>query len=105
VPWGQAGDSGPKFNYKLAWFERLIAHATELMASGAPVVLAGDYNVVPTPQDIYPTRSLDNNALIQPATRQAFARLLAQGWTDANAEATSGRAALDILGLQIMNGG
>jgi len=53
------------------------------MASGAPVVLAGDYNVVPTPQDIYRTRSLDNNALIQPASRQAFARLLAQGWTDA----------------------
>jgi exodeoxyribonuclease III len=74
---------GPKFNYKLAWFERLIAHAAELMASGAPVVLAGDYNVVPTPQDIYPTRSLDNNALIQPDSRQAFARLLAQGWTDA----------------------
>jgi exodeoxyribonuclease-3 len=61
---------GPKFNYKLAWFERLIAHAAELMASGAPVVLAGDYNVVPTPQDIYPTRSLDNNALIQPATAE-----------------------------------
>jgi exodeoxyribonuclease-3 len=74
---------GPKFDYKLAWFERLIAHAAELMASGAPVVLAGDYNVVPTPQDIYPTRSLDNNALIQPESRQAFARLLAQGWTDA----------------------
>jgi exodeoxyribonuclease-3 len=74
---------GPKFNYKLAWFERLIAHASELMASGAPVVLAGDYNVVPTPQDIYPTRSLDKNALIQPASRQAFARLLEQGWTDA----------------------
>ena len=74
---------GPKFNYKLAWFERLIAHAAELMASGAPVVLAGDYNVAPTPQDIYPTRSLDNNALIQPESRQAFARLLAQGWTDA----------------------
>ena len=74
---------GPKFNYKLAWFERLIAHAAELMASGAPVVLAGDYNVVPTPQDIYPTRSLDSNALIQPESRQAFARLLAQGWTDA----------------------
>jgi exodeoxyribonuclease-3 len=74
---------GPKFNYKLAWFERLIAHAAKLMASGAPVVLAGDYNVVPTPQDIYPTRSLDNNALIQPESRQAFARLLAQGWTDA----------------------
>jgi len=74
---------GPKFDYKLAWFERLIAHAAELMATGAPVVLAGDFNVVPAPQDIYPTRSLDDNALIQPASRQAFARLLAQGWADA----------------------
>jgi exodeoxyribonuclease III len=74
---------GPKFNYKLAWFERLITHGAELMKSGAPVVLAGDYNVVPTAQDIYPTRSLDNNALIQPESRKAFARLLAQGWTDA----------------------
>jgi exodeoxyribonuclease III len=74
---------GPKFDYKLAWFERLIAHAAELMKAGVLVVLAGDFNVVPTPQDIYPTRSLDNNALIQPESRQAFARLLAQGWTDA----------------------
>lgn len=74
---------GPKFSYKLAWFERLISHAAELMATGAPVVLAGDYNVVPTPQDIYPTRSLDKNALIQPESREAFSRLLAQGWTDA----------------------
>src|SRR6204780_3778344 len=82
LPYGNP-QPGPKFNYKLAWFERLIAHAAELLASGAPVVLAGDYNVVPTPQDIYPTRSLDHNALIQPESRQAFARLLAQGWTDA----------------------
>jgi exodeoxyribonuclease-3 len=74
---------GPKFNYKLAWFERLIAHASELMTAGVPVVLAGDYNVVPTVQDIYQTRSLDNNALIQPQSRQAFDRLLSQGWTDA----------------------
>lgn len=74
---------GPKFNYKLAWFERLLTHAAELISSGAPVVLAGDYNVVPTPQDIYPTRSLDDNALIQPQSRALFARLLAQGWTDA----------------------
>jgi exodeoxyribonuclease-3 len=74
---------GPKFAYKLAWFERLITHTAGLIATGAPVVLAGDYNVVPTPQDIYPTRSLDNNALIQPESRLAFARLLAQGWTDA----------------------
>jgi exodeoxyribonuclease III len=74
---------GPKFDYKLAWFERLTAHAADLLKAGVPVVFAGDYNVVPTPQDIYPTRSLDNNALIQPESRQAFARLLAQGWTDA----------------------
>jgi exodeoxyribonuclease III len=74
---------GPKFDYKLAWLERLTRHAAELMATGIPVVLAGDYNVVPTPQDIYATRSLDNNALIQPESRQGFARLLSQGWTDA----------------------
>lgn len=74
---------GPKFNYKLSWFERLIAHAGDLLAAGVPVILAGDYNVVPTEQDIYPTRSLDRNALIQPQSRQAFARLLSQGWTDA----------------------
>jgi exodeoxyribonuclease III len=53
------------------------------MKTGAFIVLAGDYNVVPTPQDIYSTRSLDNNALVQPESRQAFARLLGQGWTDA----------------------
>ena len=53
------------------------------MATRVPAVLAGDYNVVPTPDDIYPTRSLDNNALIQPESRCAFGRLLAQGWTDA----------------------
>jgi exodeoxyribonuclease-3 len=73
---------GPKFDYKLAWFERLIAHAGGLLKAGVPVVLAGDYNVVPTVQDIYPTRSLDKNALIQPESRRAYARLLSQGWTD-----------------------
>jgi exodeoxyribonuclease-3 len=74
---------GPKFDYKLAWFDRLLAHASDLMSTSVPVILAGDYNVVPTAQDIYPTRSLDRNALIQPQSRQAFARLLSQGWTDA----------------------
>ena len=73
---------GPKFAYKLAWFERLIAHAKDLIAAGVPIALSGDYNVVPTPQDIYPTRSLDKNALVQPASREAFQRLLRQGWTD-----------------------
>jgi exodeoxyribonuclease-3 len=74
---------GPKFAYKLAWFERLIAHAADLLAAKVPVVLAGDYNVVPTERDIYPTKSYADNALVQPESRAAFARLLAQGWTDA----------------------
>lgn len=74
---------GPKFTQKLAWFERLTSHAASLMSAGIPVILAGDYNVVPAPQDIYPTKSLDRNALIQPESRRAFQRLLAQGWTDA----------------------
>lgn len=74
---------GPRFEHKLAWLERLIAHAADLRAAGVPVVLAGDYNVAPEPRDVYPTRSYDDNALVQPAPREAFARLLAQGWTDA----------------------
>ena len=73
---------GPKFAYKLAWLERLTAHAAELMASGAPVALAGDYNVVPTEADIYQPNSWAGDALIDPAARAAFATLLAQGWTD-----------------------
>ena len=74
---------GPKFNYKLAWFERLIAHAGWLLAEDVPVALAGDFNVVPTDLDIYPSRSWGENALLQPESRAAFARLLDQGWTDA----------------------
>jgi exodeoxyribonuclease-3 len=74
---------GPKFAYKLAWFERLLVHAEALAASGHPVVLAGDYNVVPTDADIYATRSWLDNALLQPESRAAWRRLLAQGWTDA----------------------
>jgi exodeoxyribonuclease-3 len=74
---------GPKFAYKLAWFDRLIAHAAGLFSTGLPVVLAGDYNVVPTDQDIYPTTSWNDDALLQPESRAAFRRLLDQGWTDA----------------------
>jgi exodeoxyribonuclease-3 len=74
---------GPKFAYKLAWNERLIAHAAELYAANVPAVLAGDYNIVPAPRDIYATRSYDDNALVQPESREQFARLLAQGWVDA----------------------
>jgi exodeoxyribonuclease III len=74
---------GPKFDYKLAWHERLNAHAAELLAAGVPVVLAGDYNVVPEPRDIYATKSYDDNALVQPQSRAAFKALLDQGWIDA----------------------
>jgi exodeoxyribonuclease III len=73
---------GPKFEYKLKWFERLIQHAKELYASGHPVVLAGDYNVVPTDADIYDAKNWRKDALLQPETRAAFQRLLAQGWID-----------------------
>jgi exodeoxyribonuclease-3 len=74
---------GPKFTYKLAWFERLIAHAQGLHDSGHPVALVGDYNVVPTDFDIYNIRSWRKNALLQPEPRACYQRLLAQGWTDA----------------------
>lgn len=74
---------GPKFAYKLAWFESLIAHAGALHDSGHPVLLAGDYNVVPTDDDIYNPRSWTRDALLQPESRACYARLLAQGWTDA----------------------
>ena len=74
---------GPKFAYKLAWFERLIAHAADLREAGVPVVLAGDYNVVPTEADIWPGHHEQDNALLQPQARAAFQRLLDAGWTDA----------------------
>jgi exodeoxyribonuclease III len=74
---------GPKFDYKLAWFKRLRAHAAKLLKQDVPVVLAGDYNVAPTPFDIYPTRSWDKDALIQPKSRAAFEALVDQGWCDA----------------------
>lgn len=74
---------GPKFTDKLAWHARFGTHAAELLAAGVPVVLAGDYNIVPEARDIYVTRSYEANALVQPASRAAFAALLAQGWVDA----------------------
>lgn len=74
---------GPKFDMKLRWNERLIAHAADLLEAEVPVVLAGDFNIVPEPRDIYPTRSYDDNAMVQPGCRTQYARLLLQGWTDA----------------------
>jgi exodeoxyribonuclease-3 len=73
---------GPKFDYKLAWFERLITYAKDLQSGDHPVVLAGDYNVVPTDMDIYNTRSWLKDALLQPESRECYQRLLDQGWTD-----------------------
>jgi exodeoxyribonuclease-3 len=74
---------GPKFDYKLAWFARLTRHAGQLFKTGVPVALVGDFNVVPTDFDIYNTKSWDKDALLQPESRAAFARLMKQGWTDA----------------------
>jgi exodeoxyribonuclease-3 len=76
---------GPKFDYKLAWFERLIAHAATLVDQPEPVLLVGDYNVVPTDDvaDIYNPRSWLDDALLQPESRAAYFKLLDQGWTDA----------------------
>lgn len=74
---------GPKFDYKLEWFKRLKTHAAKFVRQDIPVVLAGDYNVAPTALDIYPTKSWNRDALIQPKSRAAFKSLVAQGWTDA----------------------
>lgn len=74
---------GPKFDYKLRWFDRLIAHASTLFATPAPVVLAGDFNVMPTARDVYKPERWADDALFAPEVRAAFARLIAQGWTDA----------------------
>ena len=74
---------GPKFDYKLAWFKRLQAHARKLIKQNLPTILAGDFNVAPTEIDIYPTTSWNDDALVQPESRAAYARLVKQGWTDA----------------------
>jgi exodeoxyribonuclease-3 len=74
---------GTKFDYKLHWFGRLAAHAADLLATGMPVVLAGDFNVVPTDLDVYKPERWVDDALFRPEVREAFHRLVAQGWTDA----------------------
>jgi exodeoxyribonuclease-3 len=73
----------PNFDYKLAWFQRLNAHAQTLIASGRDVILCGDFNVVATNEDIYNAGAWRFDAVMQPETRAAYAQLLAQGWTDA----------------------
>jgi exodeoxyribonuclease-3 len=74
---------GPKFDYKLRWFERLTLHAAELLASGKPTVLTGDYNVMPAEIDVYKPERWVDDALFRPEVRAAFKTLAAQGWTDA----------------------
>ena len=74
---------GPKFDYKLAWFERLTTHAADLLKHDLPVVLVGDYNVMPTELDVYKPERWVDDALFRPETRAAFHNLIAQGWTDA----------------------
>jgi exodeoxyribonuclease-3 len=74
---------GPRFDYKLRWFERLTQHAQGLIDSGAPVVLAGDYNVIPTDLDVYAPERWVDDALFRPEVREAYRRLVEQGWTDA----------------------
>ena len=74
---------GPKFDYKLGWFKRLQDHAAELLSSGQPVLLTGDYNVMPTELDVYKPERWVNDALFRPEVRDAFKDLVSQGWTDA----------------------
>jgi len=74
---------GPKFDYKLAWLNRLIKHANTLLNTGKPVVLAGDYNIIPTANDVYNAAGWADDALYRPEVRQAYYTLLEQGWTDA----------------------
>jgi exodeoxyribonuclease-3 len=74
---------GPKFDFKLRWFERLATRAAVLLAEERPVVLAGDYNVIAHDDDTFSVRAMCEDALMQPESREAFRRLVAQGWTDA----------------------
>jgi exodeoxyribonuclease-3 len=73
---------GPKFDYKLMWFARLIVHAKALLKSGKPVILAGDFNVMPTDLDVYKPENWEGDALFRPEVREAYRRLVTQGWTD-----------------------
>ena len=74
---------GPKFDYKLGWFQRFTKHAKGLLAEGSPVILAGDYNVMPTELDVYKPERWVDDALFRPEVRAAYAAILKQGWTDA----------------------
>ena len=91
---------GPKFVYKLAWFDRLIAHAAELYATGLPVVLAGDYNVVPTDQDIYPIEVLDEGCVAAAGKPSGLSPTAGPGMDRRHPRPPPGRPRLHVLGLQ-----
>jgi exodeoxyribonuclease-3 len=74
---------GPRFAYKLRWFDRLVAHAAWLLQSGLPVMLAGDFNAMPTEQDVHKPERWRDDALFAPEVREAFFKLIRQGWIDA----------------------
>jgi exodeoxyribonuclease-3 len=74
---------GPKFDYKLAWLDALNAYAAELLETGAPVILVGDYNVIPTEEDVYKPERWAKDALFSPQAREKYRQLVAQGWIDA----------------------
>ncbi|WP_037478065.1 exodeoxyribonuclease III, partial [Sphingobium sp. ba1] len=74
---------GPKFDYKLRWMQRLRTRAAEIWAEEVPAILAGDYNVIPRDDDTYSVKAMANDALMQPESRAAYRRMLADGWTDA----------------------
>ena len=74
---------GPKFDFKLRWFDRLLSHADELLSHGVPIALVGDFNVMPTELDVYAPERWRDDALFRPEVRNAFADLINQGWTDA----------------------
>ena len=74
---------GPKFDYKLHWMRRLRAHAASLWEREVPTALVGDYNVIPQDKDTFSVRAMADDALMQPESRDAYARMLADGWTDA----------------------
>lgn len=74
---------GPKFDYKLAWLKRFAKHSQELLNSNKPVILTGDYNIIPAEIDVYKPERWVDDALFRPESRTAFKELIAQGWTDA----------------------
>jgi exodeoxyribonuclease-3 len=74
---------GPKFDYKLSWFKRLQEHAKYLLKEDVPVIMLGDFNVMPTELDVYKPERWVDDALFRPETRAAFKKLVDQGWTDA----------------------